>query len=192
MATARLAVEPAQARIRRCERAGRAMRLLASADFGAAFYEEIAGLVLFLAFAIFKFPGPLLKRAMDARQRAIGAQLDAGEQARAQAEALVASRRAALEAAKGDAANLVEQARGSAERLRADGERRAGEEYERLVAKAAADLELERARMRDEVIAELSGLVVAGATEVVEAELDTGRQHRLIGEAISAAESEVA
>jgi ATP synthase F0 subunit b len=168
------------------------VRLLAASDFGSSFYEEIAGLVLFLAFAIYKFPGPLLKRAMDSRQQAIGAQLAAGEQARAQAAVLLDARRAALETARIEAARLVENAGASAERLTAEGERRAAEEYDRLVAKAAADIELERGRLRDEVVTELGDLVVAGARQVVEAELNGERQHRLIGETITAAETEVA
>jgi ATP synthase F0 subunit b len=168
------------------------VRLLASADFGASFYEELGGLVLFLWVVFYKVPGPQLKRRMNERQAAIGAQLAAGEQARAQAGVLLEARRAALETARVEAARLVEQARSAAERLTAEGQRRAAEEYDRLVVKAATDIELERGRVRDEVVVELGALVVAGARQVVEAELNGERQHRLIGEAIAAAESEVA
>ncbi len=167
-------------------------RLLASAgDFGAAWVEEIAALVILAALFYWKL-WPYLRKAMDQRRQAISSQLSAGAEAAAEAAALVEARRAAVETAKVDAQRLVEQARATSARLVAEGDRRAAEEYERLVAKAATDVELERARLRDEVVAELSVLVVAGATEVVQAELDAPRQHRLIGEAIAAAETEVA
>ncbi len=160
-------------------------------DFGEGFYEELAALVILAGLFYWK-AWPYLRKMMDRRRQTIADQLSAGEQARAQGEALVQSRRAALEAARGEAAGLVEQARASAERLVAEGERRAAHEHERLVAKAASDLELERARQRDELITELSSLVVAGAARLVVAELDEGRQRRLIDEAIAAAEAEVA
>ncbi|HTW99396.1 MAG TPA: F0F1 ATP synthase subunit B [Acidimicrobiales bacterium] len=167
------------------------MRLLAS-DFGSSFVEEIAGLVLFLAFVIYVVPVPQLRRRMNERQAAIGEQLAAGDRAREQAAALLEARKGALETARVEAARLVEQARASAERLRQEGERRAEAEYQRIVAKAAVDIELERGRMRSEVVAELNELVLIGARGVVEAELTGERQHRLIDEAIAAAETEVA
>jgi len=165
--------------------------LAATVDFGESFWEEVGALVILIGLFYWK-AWPALRKQMDRRAQIIASQLSAGEESRAAAEALVNQRRAALEAAKVEARTLVEQAGVSAARLAEDGERRAGEEYERLVARAATDIALERSRLMDEVVAELSGLVIAGATQVIEAELDARRQHRLIDEAITAAETEVA
>jgi F-type H+-transporting ATPase subunit b len=169
------------------------MGLLASSssNFGESYWEEVAAFVIFI-WLIYRYAWPPLRRLMDRREAFLNDQLSAGEQARQQAQSLVEERRAALEAARSESASLLENARAGADRLRADGERRAAEEHDRLVAKAAIDIELERERLKEEVVSELSALVVEGATRVVEAELDQHRQHRLIDEAIAAAENEVA
>ncbi len=163
--------------------------LAAVNNFGVSFYEELAALVLVGIF-IWRKVAPPLRRAMDARAEAIRAQLAAGDEARRATEELLAKRRAELEAAKAEAVSIVEQARRSAVALAAEGSQRAEHERERLVARATAEIDQQSARARDEVAARIAALVVAGAQRVVEGELDQGLHHRLIGEAIAAAETE--
>jgi F-type H+-transporting ATPase subunit b len=121
----------------------------------------------------------------------ISAQLSAGEETRAAAAALVAERTAALEAARTEAAAIVAQARRGAQIVATDGERAAEEEYERIVHRAQAAIEATRGAVIAGIMAQVGRLVLAAATEVVEAELGPEAQHRLIDEAITATEAEV-
>jgi F-type H+-transporting ATPase subunit b len=166
--------------------------IVATADnFGLSFLLEIVGLVVVVWFVVRKFPGPLVVKMMNDKLAEIRGQLSAGEEAAAAAAALVADRKAALEAAGGEAVAIVEQARRGAELVANEGERQAEEEYERIVRRAGAAIEAARGSVRAEIMAQVGRLVVAAATDVVEAELDATAQHRLIGEAITATEAEV-
>jgi len=163
--------------------------VLASANFGLSYILELVGLALVVVFVVRKVAPPL-RAAMARQEDAIRTQLAAGDEARASAQLLVARRREELERARAEAETIVAQARTSAEQLVEDGRRRAEEERERLVARAAVEVELARAQARDEVTARVAGLVVAAAEAIVEAELDDETHHHLIAQAIAAAEAE--
>lgn len=167
------------------------MILAAGDNFGLPFVEEVAALVLVGIF-IWRKVAPPLRRAMDARAEKISAQLAAGDEARRAAEELLAQRRTELDQARADAVSIVDQARRSAVALVEDGEQRAAAERQRLIARATAEIDQRSARARDEVAAQIAALVVAGAQRVVDGELDQGLHHRLIAEAIAAAETESA
>jgi F-type H+-transporting ATPase subunit b len=163
--------------------------ILASANFGLSFYLELGSLVLVYLF-IKRYIVPYLGPRMRARAEAIGSQLEAGEDARRAAAALVAQRRGELEQARADAAVILEQARRSAEIVVAEGTRRAVEDYQRLVNRATTDIASERARVRAIVLVAAAGAITAAVSRVVIAELDGPSQHRLIAEAITATEHE--
>lgn len=163
--------------------------ILAASDFGLSYGLEWAGLAL-VAIVFWRYVRPPLSRAMSAQAERIRSSLQAGDEARAEAEAVVARERAALEEAKAEAETILDQARHGADRLVAEGERRAEEEYARVLARAEVEIALERSRIQDEIGAELSEIVLAYATRLVEAELDQANQRRLVDEAIAAAEAE--
>jgi F-type H+-transporting ATPase subunit b len=158
-------------------------------NFGLPWLLEIVTVPFLLWFIVRKFPGPIVKKMMNGRQEQIRASLAAGEEAKAEIEAVLVQRQAELEAAHGESSTILEQARRSAEQVAADGDRRAEEEYERLVQSAHASVEMERARVRDEISTSLGAVVLDAAREVIDAELNPANHRRLIGEAISAAET---
>jgi F-type H+-transporting ATPase subunit b len=160
---------------------------LASLSYGL----EWVGVVLFLWFAIFKFPGPLVKTAMERREASIRDSLESGARAKEEGERLVAGARDRLEGARREAEQLVEQARRSAAQLEEDGRRQAEEDAVRIVARAEIESEIERARVAEEVAAQVSEVVLAATDEVVRRELDSVNHRRLVEEAIRAAEAEV-
>ena len=161
----------------------------ASANIGESFVLEIVGIVI-VFLIVRRYIAPLLAKLMNQRAESIRVQLAAGDEARAAAQELVAERHRALEQAREEAVGIVEQARHSAEQLVAEGHRKSQGEYGRIVARATVEIELERNRVRDEVMREMSLLVVTGARRLVDEELDEPRHHLLIDEAIVAAESE--
>jgi F-type H+-transporting ATPase subunit b len=159
--------------------------LAATDNFGLSYLLEWIGLAI-CALVIWRYVWPPLRRLMNDQRERIQTELSAGEEAKSQAEALVAERRAALEQARGEAAGIVEQARRSAEGIVEDGRRRAEEERARTVGRAELEITAARARVRAEVISEVGRVVVAAAESVVEAELDDADQRRLIDGAIDA------
>jgi F-type H+-transporting ATPase subunit b len=158
-------------------------------NFGLPWLLEIVTVPVLLWFIVRKFPGPIVKQMMNNRQEQIRSSLAAGEEAKAEIEAILAQRQAELDAAHTESSTILDQARRSAEQVVADGDRRADEEYERLVQSAHASVETERARVRDEIATALGTVVIEAAREVIDAELDPANHRRLIGEAISAAET---
>ena len=163
--------------------------LASTSNFGLSYVLEWVGLVLVAAF-FWRYLRPPLTKAMSAQAERIRASLEAGNEAKVEAERLVERERAALAAAGAEAAALLEQSRHGAERLLEEGRRRADDEYARVVARAATEIALERSRIEGEIGAELSELVLRYASRLVEAELDAESQHRLFGEVIEAAEAE--
>ena len=163
--------------------------VLASANFGESYILEIVGLVVVVVFIVRKIVPPL-RRAMDRQLETVRAQLAAGDEAREATARLVADRQRELEDARAEAAHLVEQARRSAVQVVEDGRRRGEDEQQRLVARAAAEVDLARARAREAVTSRIAALVVEAAESVVAAELDESMHHILIVEAIVAAEAE--
>lgn len=163
--------------------------LASTSNFGLSYILEWVGLVL-VAFFFWRYLRPPLSKAMSAQAERIRTSLEAGKEARAEAERLLERERGALEAARGEADALLEQSRHGADRLLEEGRRRAEDEHARVVARAETEIALERSRVEGEIGAELSELVLRFASRIVEAELDAESQHRLFGEVIEAAEAE--
>jgi len=145
------------------------------------FAELLWGLVAFSLLMLFvsKFVFPRIGTMLDARAAAIQGQIDEAEQQRQEAERLRREYEQQLADARNQAATIVEEARGDAERVRTD-----------LVAQAEADAEQIRVRARDDaeaarlrVVADLRGQVAAAsvalAGKIVQRELDP-QQHRAL------------
>jgi F-type H+-transporting ATPase subunit b len=156
---------------------------------GFTFVLELVGFLLVLWF-IARYVLPPLRRAMATREAQIRNAIDAADESRREAAALVQQRREALEAARAEARQIIDQANEVAEQLRQDGRQRGQDEYERLVQAARSEIELERQRARDEVMSDVGSLVLMAAERVIGAGLDAGRHRALVDEAIAAAESD--
>jgi F-type H+-transporting ATPase subunit b len=165
--------------------------IVASTNFGVSYLLEWVAIVLFVAF-VWRYIVPPLRRAMNKQTETIREQLTTGERIREDAERLLVERRAALERAKTEAEAIVAQAQRNAAGLVEQGKKRADEEYEHALVRASSAIELARAQIREEILGEIGTAIVAAAARVVAAELDGPIHHRLIGEAITAAESEQA
>jgi F-type H+-transporting ATPase subunit b len=155
---------------------------------GFTFVLELIAFLLVLAF-IAKYVLPPLRRAMNEREAQIRNSIEAAGQARADADRLATERRELLEAARQEARGIVDQANQIAEQLRGEGRQRAQEEYERLVAAAQAEIELQAQRARDEVMADVGALVLQAAERVIGGGLDSERHRALVDEAITAAQA---
>ena len=137
-----------------------------------------AFLVLFVLMVKKGFPA--VKGAMDARAERIRGDLDAAEQARTDAQAVQADYEARLADAKSEASRLIDEARASADQVKADLMVRHEAEITDLRTRAAADIESSRAQAIADLRAEVAGIALGAAERVVQSSLDAEVQGRLI------------
>jgi F-type H+-transporting ATPase subunit b len=153
-------------------------------DLSLSFVVEV---IAFLAmiFVLGRWVYPRIMAAAEERQRQIGAQLEAAERARQEADELRKQAEEQLRAARGQAAQIIDGAGRSADQLRAELRERAEEEARRITESARREIEAERQKALDSVRGEVADLVVAATAKVVGETLDDQRHRRLIEQAIA-------
>lgn len=149
--------------------------------------EIIWGAIGFLTvlFFMLKFGFPAAKRAMTERTAKIQGDLDAAEQAKADAEAVKADYESKVSEAKAEAGRIIEEARQDADRLRADQQARLNEELAAARATAQADIDAAKGQAMSELRGEVATIAIGAAESVVGANLDREAQTRLIEDYIN-------
>ncbi|NNE94996.1 MAG: F0F1 ATP synthase subunit B [Acidimicrobiales bacterium] len=149
--------------------------------------EVIWGAVGFFIVLIFimKFGWPAIKKSMDERTEKIQAELDAAEQAKADAEATKAEFAAKVADAKTEAARIIEEARQSADQLKADQQARLNDELAAARAAAQADIDAAKSQAMAELRGEVATIAIGAAESVVGANLDRAAQERLVEDYIN-------
>lgn len=137
--------------------------------------ELIAGIVAFaiVFFFVWKWAVPAINRMLEQRQAAVAGQIADAEKAKAEAESLLADYRGQLAEARAEGNKIIEQARQTAEQMRAD-----------IVAKAEADAEQIRARARDEAAGEMARALTEAKSQVGDISVDLAG--RIVGESLDA------
>ena len=144
---------------------------------------------LIICFLIGKYVWPMLKAGMEKRQGEITAALAAAEAARVDAASAEEEKVKTVEAAKAQGADIVTQARTTAERIRAKSGDAADAEYQRLVVSAGNEITLARQRAIDEASSNLGTVVMDVVEAVIAREVDSAAHADLIGQAVSALDS---
>jgi|TARA_B110000438_G_scaffold230836_1_gene225960 F-type H+-transporting ATPase subunit b len=139
---------------------------------GAAF------LILFVVMVKKGFPA--VKGAMDARAEKIRSDLDAADQAKADALAVQSDYEARLADAKSEASRLIDEARGAADQVKADLMVRHETEMAEQRERAAAEIESARTQAIADLRAEVTDIALGAAERVVQSSLDAEVQGRLI------------
>jgi F-type H+-transporting ATPase subunit b len=167
------------------------LREFASSNFlipnGTLIVEVVAFLIILAV--IGKYAVPALNKMLSERQEQIRSSLETAEAARAEAQETRAQRQGILDEARAQAREIITQANRAADRVKTEGEERGRQEYERIVSTAAPDIALARQRAIEDVSAQVAGLVLAVARQVVAKEIDAASHHGLIDEAIAALRS---
>jgi F-type H+-transporting ATPase subunit b len=137
--------------------------------------ELIAGIIAFafVAFFMWKWAVPAINRMLEQRQAAVAGQIQDAEKAKAEAESLLADYRGQLAEARAEGNKIIEEARQSAEQMRAD-----------IVAKAEADAEQIRARAREEASNEMARALTEAKSQVGDISVDLAG--RIVGESLDA------
>ena len=116
--------------------------------------ELIAGIIAFsiVFFFVWKWAWPTINKTLEQRQAAIKGQMEQAESTKVDAETLLADYKSQLSGAKAEGSNIIDEARGAAEQMKAD-----------LTAKAEQDADQIRSKARDEAAAEKSRALVDAA-----------------------------
>lgn len=149
------------------------------------FIVELIAFVIVLAFMA-RYILPFLNKALRERQQAIRAEMEAADEAKADAAAADDERRAALEDARHQAREIVAQANRTAEQVGLDAHARGQSEYERMLGEAESEVRLARQRALEDAAARLGELVVDVVERVIGREVDAEAHRDLIGEAVDA------
>ena len=139
-------------------------------------------LVIFalLMFVLSKFAFGPLTAAVEKRERALQDAIDAAKADREAAALLLAEHRAAIDAARHEAQQIIADARQAGERVRAEIVEHAHAEQVRLVEQTRQQIEQERVRAIADLRREAVDLAIAGAGRVIEKNLDQPTNRQLV------------
>jgi F-type H+-transporting ATPase subunit b len=140
---------------------------------------------LILLILLWKFAYPALKKGMEGRTERIRAELQTAEGTRAEADQVLARYQADLANAKTEATRIIEDARGTADAMRADRIRQLDEEIAELRQRSQHEIEVAKQQAIADLTNEVAALAIGAAEVVVQKNLDHGTQVRLIEDYIN-------
>jgi F-type H+-transporting ATPase subunit b len=165
---------------------------LAAEDSGSFLVSPGVGPMIFtiLAFVITllilrKYAFPRISEALDKRQRAIEESIDVAENARTEADKLLADYRERLREARDQAEDIVLRAKKAAEAQERESFDKAKAQREELLEQTRRDVEAETKRAIQQIRNEVADLTVLATEKVTRKSLDEDDQKRLVEEALS-------
>ncbi len=141
-------------------------------------YSLLAFVVLIVLFKKFAFKP--VQQGLEARTKRIRDDLGAAESAKTEAEGVLADYRKQLNDAKGEADRIIDEARKSAEKVKADLLAKTNDEVAELKSKASADIEAARSAALASLQSSVAEIAIELAEKVVEKNLDRDTNKRLI------------
>ena len=147
-------------------------------------------IVVFLSLLalLWKFGWPAILKTVEEREQRIQRQLEEAERANAEAARLLEEHRRAVAAARAEAQELIAKARAVAEKERQTLLAKAREEYEQLLVRARKEIDAEKEKAILALRQEAVDLTIAAASKLLEAELDTETNRRLVMEYLASLE----
>jgi F-type H+-transporting ATPase subunit b len=148
--------------------------------------ELVMGLVAFILLMVIlmKVAFPKLNAMLEERQAAIQGKLEEADSKLTEAEEAKRNFEANLADARGEATRIIDEAKATAESLRADILAKAEDEAAAMLERAQADVQAERQRVLQELRAQVGAMSVELASRIVESELDTATHEGLVDEYI--------
>jgi len=141
-------------------------------------------LVVFVLLVVIlaKTAWPAILKAVEEREKKIQAQLDQAEKANQDAQRVLADYQQKLAAARSEAQELLAAGRQAAEKVREEIAARARAEHEELIGRARREIAAEREKALAELRGEAVELSLAAASKVLERNLDSEADRRLVRE----------
>jgi len=138
-------------------------------------------LIFVILFVILKKAAfPKLLGAVEAREKALQDAIDAAKRDRDEAQQLLAEHRAQIENARNEAQRLIADGRTTAEKMRADLIEQTRHEQQEMLERARREIDTEKERAIAQLRREAVDLAIAGASKVIEQNLDNQRNRQLV------------
>jgi len=131
---------------------------------------------------------PAILKAVEDRERRIQQQLEEAERARAESAQLLEEHRRMIATAKAESQEMITKARGVAEKERQTLLAQAREQYEELLARAKKEIDSQKQQAIVELRREAVDLSIAAASKLVEANLDSAANRKLVMEYLASLE----
>ena len=144
----------------------------------------IAGSFLLLIFLVKKYAWGNITSVLDERAEKISSDIDGAEEARKKAEELASKREAELAGSRTEAKTIIENAKGTAEKSRADILAEAKLEAGRLKEKANQEIAQDKAEALQSVKGDVADLTISLAGKIISKNLDSQGHKELIDQYI--------
>ena len=151
---------------------------LMSLRINLMFWTLVIFLILFLLLRRYAFPA--IFKAVEDRERALEEAIASAKRDREEAARLLEQHRREIENARGEAQRVIAEGRATAEKMRADLLEQARREQQEILERARREIEAERDRAIAELRREAVDLAIAGASKVIEENLDNNSNRRLV------------
>ena len=151
---------------------------LLSPSGGLMFWTLVIFLILFAILGKLVFPK--ITAAVEARERALEEAIEGAKRDREEAARILAEHQRQLEAARGEAQKLIVEGRQVGEKLRADMIEETQQQQQAMLERARREIETEKQRAISEMRREAIELAIAGASKVIEKNLDDQSNRKIV------------
>jgi len=151
---------------------------LLSPNAGLMFWTLIIFVLLMAVLWKFAF-GPIT-RAVEAREQALSEAIEAAKRDRDEAAQLLAEHKRQIDAARAEAQRFIAEGRALGEKMRTDMLEQTRREQADLLERARREIDAEKGRAIAELRREAVELAIAGASRVVERNLDSATNRQLV------------
>ena len=140
-------------------------------DLNLTLIGQSIAMIVFVWFCM-KFIWPPVMKAIEERQTQIADGLAAAERGQQSLDRAKAESAQIVEDARKQATGILDQAHARANEIIAEGKKSGAKERERQLVAAAAEIEQEANRVREELRGQVSAIAVAGAEKILLREID--------------------
>ena len=131
---------------------------------------------------LWRFAFPAIVKSVEERERRIQKQLEEAERANAEAQRLLEEHKKQIAAARNEAQDILAKAKAVSQKERETLLAKAREEYDALLSRARKDIDAEKEKAILALRREAVDLSIAAASRVIEANLDTEANRKLVTE----------
>ena len=139
---------------------------------------------------LWRFAWPSILKSVEERERRIQKQLEDAERANTEAQRLLAEHKQTIAGARSEAQEMIAKAKVVAQKERELLLAKAREEYEALLARARKDIDAEKEKAIVALRREAVELSIAAAAKVIDANLDTEANRRLVTDYLATLDKE--
>jgi len=156
---------------------------LLSPNGGLMFWTLVVFLILF--FVLGKFVFPKITAAVEAREKALEDAIEGAKRDRDEAAKYLEQQRAGIDSARNDAQKILAEGRSTGEKLRVEMLEQTRVQQQEMLDRARREIEAERDRAIAEMRREAVDLAIAGASKVIEKNLDQKSNREIVEKFLS-------